>query len=93
MSHSLLNFKESFFNYLNLGEKVAEFSERSSQRFSLPSVLIESTGKYNSALSLFTLRSLLFNIEVHYVGFCKYDTNPPILLNICSVLFSIQELL
>ena len=30
----LLNFKESFFNYLNLGEKVADFSERSSQCFS-----------------------------------------------------------
>ena len=31
----LLNFKESFFNYLKLGEKVADFSERSSRRFSL----------------------------------------------------------
>ena len=30
----LLNFKESFLNYLNLGEKVADFSERSSRRFS-----------------------------------------------------------
>ena len=30
----LLNFKESFFNYLKLGGKVADFSERSSQRFS-----------------------------------------------------------
>ena len=30
----LLNFKESFFNYLNLGEKVANFSEQSSWRFS-----------------------------------------------------------
>ena len=30
----LLNFKESFFNYLELGEKVANFSERSSQCFS-----------------------------------------------------------
>ena len=29
-----INFKESFFNYLNLEEKVADFSERSSQRFS-----------------------------------------------------------
>ena len=27
----LLNFKESFFNYLNLGEKVADFSEQSSR--------------------------------------------------------------
>ena len=33
MSRSLLNFKESFFNYLNLGEKVADFSEQSSRRF------------------------------------------------------------
>ena len=31
----LLNFKESFFNYLNLGEKLADFSKRSSRRFSL----------------------------------------------------------
>ena len=31
---SLLNFKESFFNYFNLGEKVTSFSERSSRRFS-----------------------------------------------------------
>ena len=31
----LLNFKESFFNYLNLGGKVADFSERSSRRFLL----------------------------------------------------------
>ena len=31
MSHSLLNFKEPFFNYLNLGGKVADFSERNSQ--------------------------------------------------------------
>ena len=30
----LLNFKESFFNYLKLGGKVADFSERSSRRFS-----------------------------------------------------------
>ena len=29
-----LNFKESFFKYLNLGEQVADFSERSSQHFS-----------------------------------------------------------
>ena len=29
----LLNFKESFFNYLNLGGKVANSSEESSQRF------------------------------------------------------------
>ena len=29
-----LKFKESFFNYLKLGEKVADFSERSSRRFS-----------------------------------------------------------
>ena len=29
-----LNFKESFFNYFNLREKVADFSERSSQHFS-----------------------------------------------------------
>ena len=29
----LLNFKESFFNYLKLGKKVADFSERSSRRF------------------------------------------------------------
>ena len=28
-----LNFKESFFNYFNLREKVADFSEWSSQRF------------------------------------------------------------
>ena len=33
-SISLLNFKESFFNYLNLGGKVADFSEQSSRRFS-----------------------------------------------------------
>ena len=39
----LLNFKESFFNYLKLGGKVADFSERSSRRFSSASVLIEST--------------------------------------------------
>ena len=32
----LLNFKESFFNYLKLGGKVADFSERSSRRFSSP---------------------------------------------------------
>ena len=31
----LHNFKESFFHYLNLGEKVADFSEQSIQRFSL----------------------------------------------------------
>ena len=31
----LLNFKESFFNYLKLGGKVADFSERSSRHFSL----------------------------------------------------------
>ena len=31
----LPNFKESFFNYLKLGQKVADFSERSSRRFSL----------------------------------------------------------
>ena len=30
----LLNFKESFINYLILGAKVADFSERSSRRFS-----------------------------------------------------------
>ena len=36
MSRSLLNFKESFFNYLNLVEKVADAFRR-------PSVLIEST--------------------------------------------------
>ena len=30
----LFNFKKSFFNYLNLGEKVADFSKRSSRRFS-----------------------------------------------------------
>ena len=30
----LLNFKESFLYNLNLGEKVADFSERSSRRFS-----------------------------------------------------------
>ena len=30
----LLNFKESFFSNFNLGEKVADFSERSSQRCS-----------------------------------------------------------
>ena len=30
----LLNFEESFFNYLKLGGKVADFSERSSRRFS-----------------------------------------------------------
>ena len=30
----LLNFKESFFNYLKLGGKVADFSEGSSRRFS-----------------------------------------------------------
>ena len=30
----VLNFKESFFNDLNLGGKVADFSERSSRRFS-----------------------------------------------------------
>ena len=30
-----LNFKESFFNYLKLGEKIADFSERSSRRFPL----------------------------------------------------------
>ena len=30
----LLNFKESFINYLNLGEKAATFSEQSSQHFS-----------------------------------------------------------
>ena len=30
----LLNVKESFFNYLKLGGKVADFSERSSRRFS-----------------------------------------------------------
>ena len=29
----LLNLKESFFNYLKLGGKVADFSERSSRRF------------------------------------------------------------
>ena len=29
----LHNFKESFFHYLNLGEKVADFSERSSRCF------------------------------------------------------------
>ena len=29
-----LNFKEYFFNYFNLREKVADFSERSSRRFS-----------------------------------------------------------
>ena len=29
----LLNFKEFFFNYLKLREKVADFSEWSSQRF------------------------------------------------------------
>ena len=31
----LLDFKESFFNYLKLGGKVADFSVRSSQRFLL----------------------------------------------------------
>ena len=30
----LLNFKESFFKYLNLGGKVANFSEQSGRRFS-----------------------------------------------------------
>ena len=30
----LVNFKESFFNYLKLEEKVANFSERSSRHFS-----------------------------------------------------------
>ena len=30
----VLYLKESFFNYLKLGGKVADFSERSSQRFS-----------------------------------------------------------
>ena len=30
----LLNFKESFFNDSNLGEKVTDYSERSSRRFS-----------------------------------------------------------
>ena len=30
----LLNFKESFFNYLKLEEKVVNFSERSSRHFS-----------------------------------------------------------
>ena len=29
----LHNFKESFFHYLNLGKKVADFSERSSRGF------------------------------------------------------------
>ena len=32
--HCPFNFKESFFNYLNLGGKEADFSERSSRRFS-----------------------------------------------------------
>ena len=31
----LLNFKESFFNYLKLAGKVADFSQRSSRSFSL----------------------------------------------------------
>ena len=30
----LLNFEESFFNYLKFGGKVTDFSERSSRRFS-----------------------------------------------------------
>ena len=39
----LVNFKESFFNYLKLREKVANFSERSSRHFSSAIGAIEST--------------------------------------------------
>ena len=62
----LLNFKESFFNYLNLGEKVADFSERSSRRFSTlfgfrrPSALIEST---DNALKIVWVKRLCANDE------------------------------
>ena len=39
----LLNFKESFrLNYLNLTEKVADFSEQRSRRFSSAAVLMET---------------------------------------------------
>ena len=51
------------------------------------------SGKYNPASSLFASLSLLFNIGVHHVGFCKYDSyESSVLLEICSVLYSIPEL-
>ena len=39
----LLNFKESFFNYLNLGEKLPTSLSEVADAFRRPSVLIEST--------------------------------------------------
>ena len=87
----LLNFKESFFTFLNLGEKVADFSERSSRRLS---VLLESTAthtitkmhmsaewmkittpEFKSCIKLYCLKLCSVTYSVSWFFVCMYHSH------------------